>query len=74
MEATSFLAYVKNGKTTSQWRRRWAGLISAVCVAVLQICGCLHWLSSSIPSRVMVVHNFKSHDRGFRGPGFKWSI
>jgi len=30
------------------------------CVAVLRICGCLHWLSRLIRSRVMVVRNFKN--------------
>jgi len=36
--------------------------------AVLRIRGCPHWLSSSMRSWVIVVHNFKSHGRGSRGP------
>jgi len=44
-----------------------SGIYLKICFAVLRIRGCRHRLSSSIRSRVIVVHNFKSHDRAFAG-------
>ena len=36
-------------------------------IAVFLIRGCLHWLSSSLRSRIMADHNFKRQDCGFCG-------
>jgi len=38
------------------------------CVAVVRIQRCLHWPSSTIRSRVLADHYFKTQDRGFREP------
>ena len=38
------------------------------CVAVFRIRRCLHWLFSTLCSRVMTNNNLKRHDRGFCVP------
>jgi len=75
MEATGFASlhekrvFPKNDVTMNfPKRRRHKGeTYLKSCVAVLLMRGCLHWLSSSIHSRIMVIHNFKSHNGGFHG-------
>jgi len=38
-----------------------------ISMALLRFRKCLHWFSGSIRLRVMAVHDFKSHERGFLG-------
>jgi len=43
------------------------------CIAFLRICGCLHWFSNSIRSRVMVLHKLRVTIVAFAAlEGFVW--
>jgi len=69
MEATGFPSLCEKrvfSKNDATMTSQVSGTYLSSCVAVLRIRGCLHWVSSSIRSWVMVVHNFKRHGRGFR--------